>query len=205
MPLMLALVVHLVMLAIINIFVSENAKLKKKLGTIMPSLAKEDQNIQSFMPSLTDKPFTSKMPREFIQSNLTVIIFNDTDGNDHESFHNQLNPLKKEFPSPFLWNEEKEHLGKSLNRLISRVKTEYFLFLEPCVLPSDRPQEGISLLWDALEQFPELDFVAGSYLSKDKLHVPFHRFRLCRWTFSESYEYLKSLDNLMICEGTQDL
>ena len=85
--LILALVAHLVMLAVINILLDENAKLKKKVATIMSSLANKNQNVEPFMASLTDRPFTSKMPREFIQSNLTVIIFKDTGGNDQEPFH----------------------------------------------------------------------------------------------------------------------
>ena len=49
----------------------------------------------------------------------------------------------------------------------------------------------MTLLWNALEKYPELDFVGGSYLSDRKhFYVPCNRYRLCRWTFSESYEYV---------------
>ena len=54
---------------------------------------------------------------------------------------------------------------------------------------------------NALEKYPELDFIGGSYLSKNKFYVPCNRYRLCRWTFSESYEYARFLDNVMICDG----
>ena len=67
---------------------------------------------------------------------------------------------------------------------------------------SNKTNEGITTLWDALERYPEIDFIGGSYLSGDKFHVICQRFKLCKWTYSESYEYKRSLDNTMICDGT---
>ena len=121
-----------------------------------------------------------------------------------KSPNSQVDQLRVMFPkSTFLWNDDKDsNLAVTLNKLVPKVKTKYFLFIEPNVIPSSRPQEDVTLLWNALEKFPELDIVGGSYLSeKKRFYVPCNRYRLCRWTFSESYEYVRFLDNVMICDG----
>ncbi|KAK3740320.1 hypothetical protein QZH41_000503 [Actinostola sp. cb2023] len=48
---------------------------------------------------------------------------------------------------------------------------------------------------------PELDFVSGSILDQDKLEIPCYRLKLCNWTLSQSYEYKKSIGDMMICDS----
>ena len=137
----------------------------------------------------------------FADEKLTIIVYNK---GEKTLPNNQLGRLRVMFPkSKFLWSDDKNsNLAVTLNKLILKVKTKYFLFIEPNVIPSNRPQEDITLLWKALENYPELDFVGGSYLTeKKRFYVPCNRYRLCRWTFSESYEYVRFLDNVMICDG----
>ncbi len=147
----------------------------------------------------TPKP-EAKSPRLFASAKLSIIVY------EKDRIVSQSRPLDRlrvMFPeSKFFLNDNKEsNLAGTLNEIIPKVNTEYFLFLEPNVIPSIRPQEDVASLWNALETYPELDFVGGSYLSENKLHVPCNRYRLCRWTFSESYEYVRFLDNVMICDG----
>ena len=147
-----------------------------------------------------DKHPTVKLPRVFDAQKLSVILY---DKGGVKLPNSRLDRLRMMFPkSTFLWNDNKDsNLASTLNKIIPNLKTEYFIFIEPNVIPSDRPHEDVSLLWNALEKYPELDFVGGSYLSENKLYVPCNRYRLCRWTFSESYEYARFLDNVMICDG----
>ena len=190
---------YFITITIIVYLLNENYVLKIKLKTVEPPKLSRREDIALPLPKSTSTP---PRVREFTPSNLTILLFNTTGGYDDDSFNVQLENLKKKFPSSqFLWNKKRQGLGKSLNLLLPRVKTEYFLFLQPRSSLSDRPREAIASLWTALEQFPELDFVGGTYLSHGRLYVSCHRFRLCRWTFSESYEYERSPDNLMICEG----
>ena len=138
----------------------------------------------------------------FADEKLTIIMHGNKGA--QTSPYSQLERLRVMFPkSTFLWNDDKDsNLAVTLNKLIPKVKTKYFLFIQPNVIPSNRPQEDVTLLWNALEKFPELDFVGGSYLTeKKRFYVPCNRYRLCRWTFSESYEYVRFLDNVMICDG----
>ena len=148
------------------------------------------------------KPTSKQNPPEaFDSQKLTIVIY---DNGGLTLPNSRLDRLRAMFPkSTFVWNEDKDsNLAGTLNKVIPKVKTKYFLFIEPNVIPSNRPQEDVSLLWNALEKYPELDFVGGSYLSHRKhFYVPCNRFRLCRWTFSESYEYVRFLDNVMICDG----
>ena len=147
-------------------------------------------------------PVTKQRQAEvFADEKLTIIVYIK---GEKTLPNNQLGRLQVMFPkSKFLWNDDKDsNLAVTLNKLIPKVKTKYFLFIEPNVIPSNRPQEDVTLLWKALEKYPELDFVGGSYLSeKKRFYVPCNRYRLCRWTFSESYEYVRFLDNVMICNG----
>ena len=144
----------------------------------------------------TSKP-VAKLPRAFDPENLSIIVH---DKGGVKLPNSQLDQLRMMFPkSTFLLNDDKDsNLASTLNKIIQNVKTEYFLFMEPNAIPSDRPHEDVTLLWNALEKYPELDFIGGSYLSKNKFYVPCNRYRLCRWTFSESYEYVRFLDNVMI-------
>ena len=140
-------------------------------------------------------------PRVFASAKLSIIVY---EKDRIVSQNRPLDRLRVMFPeSTFYWNDNKEgNLAVTLNEIIPKIKTEYFLFLEANVIPSDHPQEGVTLLWNALEKYPELDFVGGSYLSENKrFYVPCNRYRLCRWTFSESYEYVRFLDNVMVCDG----
>ena len=146
------------------------------------------------------KKSTVKLPRVFDAQKLSVVLY---DKGGVKLPNSRLDRLRMMFPkSTFLWNDNKDsNLAHTLNKIIPNLKTEYFLFMEPNVLPSHRSHEGVELLWNALEKYPELDFIGGSYLSKNKFYVPCNRYRLCRWTFSESYEYARFLDNVMICDG----
>ena len=143
---------------------------------------------------------TNKIPRQFSQAEVSILLLKLSDTN---AFEDKLSKVKRLYPAaPVIWNGVNGSVGKALNRMISEVKTEYFFVLEADAVFSKQTSEGIATLWDALERYPEIDFVGGSYLSGDKLYVSCQRFRLCAWTFSESYEYERSLGNIMICDGT---
>ena len=148
------------------------------------------------------KPIPKQRRPEVFNAKKLTIILHQKGG--LTSPNSQLDRVRLMFPkSTFLWNDDKDtNLAVSLNKLMPEIKTKYFLFIEPNFIPSIRPHEDVTLLWNALEKYPELDFVGGSYLSdKKRFYVPCNRYRLCRWTFSESYEYVRFLDNVMICDG----
>lgn len=168
-----------------------------------PAKVADHHKKEEYEAKTTQKPKRPqiKVPRRFASEKVSIIVY-DKDGIILPN--NRLDRLRVMFPkSTLFWNDNKDNnLAVTLNKLIPKVKTEYFLFLEPNALPSDRHQEDVTLLWNALEKYPELDFVGGSYLSKEKrFYVPCNRYRLCRWTFSESYEYVRFLDDVMICDG----
>ncbi|XP_028401881.1 uncharacterized protein LOC114524873 isoform X1 [Dendronephthya gigantea] len=118
-------------------------------------------------------------------------------------FETKLKKIKRLYPSsPIKWDDKSNNIATSLNRMIKDIKTEYFMVLEPDVSLSDKENEGLATLWDALERYPEIDFIGGSYLSGDKLHITCQRFKFCKWTFVETYQYKRSLDHIMICDGT---
>ena len=189
---------------LINRLKEENSKLRERCkkwesseGT---SMLHASQGVKFI--NVRGNPVTKQRRTDFFaDERLTIIVYNKGGLTLPNS---QLDRLRVMFPkSKFLWNSDKDsNLAVTLNKLIPKVKTKYFLFIEPNVIPSNRPQEDVTLLWNALEKYPELDFVGGSYLSeKKRLYVPCNRYRLCRWTFSESYEYVRFLDNVMICDG----
>ena len=156
---------------------------------------------QSTKPLYEVERKTAKSDREpFAPEKLSIIIY---DKGIIMPSPKRLKQLQSMFPnSTFFWNEHKDdNLATTLNSAIPKVNTKYFLFLEPNVIPSSRAQENVASLWNALEKYPELDLVGGSYLAENKLYVPCSRYRLCRWTFSESYEYARFLDDIMICDG----
>lgn len=137
---------------------------------------------------------------KFSSSKLTIVVFKSAMTDSNANLKATLANIDSLYPSArrvFNTNE-----SEPVNSILSRVTTKYFLFLEEGVMLSDRFNENIHHLWDALERHPEIDFIGGSYLSRDQLHVVCHRYRLCSWTFSESYEYERSLGNIMICDGT---
>ena len=139
-------------------------------------------------------------PRAFSPSLLTVIVLKQSFNESKVKLNKTLENIRRLYPSIHQVSYAKK--VESLNSVIAKVKTEYFLILEEGVLLSDRSNETIKSLWDALEQYPEIDFIGGSYLTEDKLRVVCHHYRLCRWTFSVSYEYKRSLGHVMICDGT---
>ena len=149
----------------------------------------------------TNKSLPShNQPREFSPSMLTIVVFNASlDDSLAKSTKTQEN-VRRLYPT--VHQVLSVNNSESLFSTISRIKTEYFLILEEGVMLSERKNESIDFLWDALERYPEIDFIGGSYLAGDRLHVACHHYRLCRWTFSVSYEYERSLGNVMICDGT---
>ena len=138
-------------------------------------------------------------PRAFSPSLLTVVVLKQSFNESKVNLNRTLENIRRLYPSIHQISNANE---KSLNSMIAKVKTEYFLILEEGVMLSDRSNETIESLWDALERYPQIDFIGGSYLTGDKLHVVCHHYRLCRWTFSVSYEYERSLGHVMICDGT---
>ena len=74
-----------------------------------------------------------------------------------------------------------ETVGAVFNSLFPRVTTKYFLFLGSSVeLSVFALDNSAGLLFHALENIPELDFVSGSILTEDrKLEIPCYRLLLC--------------------------
>ena len=188
--------VQLILLFAINFLASENSQLKRTIE-IMISSRNNGTPSQAAVPS----EIGNANPRKFQPSKVTILLLKRRD--DTSKFERKLQKIKRLFPSsPVILDDMSGNMGLSLNRMMKEIQTEYFMILEAGVTLSEKANEGIDTLWDALERYPEIDFIGGSYLSDDKLHVACQRFRLCRWTYSESYEYKRSLNNVMICDGT---
>ena len=201
-------VVQIILLIAINFLAHENSHLKQIIQSMaaqvnIPKSKNTTTKILDGKPGNFSAPkamITNKIPRQFSQAEVSILLLKLSDTN---AFKNKLSKVKRLYPAaPVIWNSVNGSVGKALNRMISEVKTEYFFVLEADAVFSKQTSEGITTLWDALERYPEIDFVGGSYLSGDKLYVSCQRFRLCAWTFSESYEYERSLGNIMICDGT---
>ncbi|XP_028404487.1 uncharacterized protein LOC114527091 [Dendronephthya gigantea] len=135
--------------------------------------------------------------QKFTISMLTVLVFKSTIQDFKGDLNKTVENIQRLYPTVQILNN-----NESINSMISRVKTQYFLLVEDGVSLSSGVNESIEMLWNALQQFPEIDFIGGSYLAGEKLHVACYHYRLCRWMFSESYEYKRSLGNVMICDGT---
>lgn len=193
-------VVQLILLITINFLASENSQLKRTIE-IMASEAKGNNGTATSSEAVATNKNENKNPRQFLPSEVTILLLK----RQTSSFETKLKKMKRLFPSsPIIWDRKLKpgNMGQSLNRMLEEVQTTYFMVLEADVSLSDNTNEGIATLWDALERYPEIDFIGGSYLSGDKLHVACQRYRLCKWTYSESFEYKRSLDNIMICDGT---
>ena len=188
--------VQLILLIAINFLVRENSHLKQAIHD-MASTSSDNSLLSSDKAS----EIINKNPRQFLLSEVTILLLKRS--NQISTFDKKLEKIKRMFStSPVQLDEQSSSMGESLNRMIKEIKTEYFVILEAYASLSDKTNEGITTLWDALERYPEIDFIGGSYLSGDKFHVICQRYRLCKWTYSESYEYKRSLDNIMICDGT---
>ncbi|KAK3699374.1 hypothetical protein QZH41_006557 [Actinostola sp. cb2023] len=99
-------------------------------------------------------------------------------------------------------SKEQATIGFQFNSLISKVKTTYFLFLDSRHDLMDHTSDhSAGWLLHAMENVPELDFVSGSILDQDKLEIPCYRLKLCNWTLSQSYEYKKSMGDMMMCDS----
>ena len=206
--------VQLTLLIAINFLVRENSHLKQVIKDMASTASKLPENslFSSSKVNVTNITLDSKLrsegtvintnPRQFLLSEITILLLKRSD--QTSSFETKLEKIKRMYStSPVKWNDQQSSsMGESLNRMIKEIKTEYFVILEADASLSDKTNEGITTLWDALERYPEIDFIGGSYLSGDKFHVICQRYRLCKWTYSESYEYKRSLDNIMICDGT---
>ncbi|XP_028390694.1 uncharacterized protein LOC114515606 [Dendronephthya gigantea] len=179
-----------------------NDKEEINASSTIINVAKAPQKIHQSLndSSGLDRTSTESDRVAFASEKLSIIIY-DEKGVLPSS--RRVKQLQIMFPkSAFFWNDHTDNnLATSLNNIIKKVNTKYFLFLEPKVMPSDRAQEDVASLWNALEKYPGLDVIGGSYLAGNKLYVQCSRYRLCRWTFSESYEYVRFLDNIMICDG----
>merc|ERR1711936_429061 len=111
---------------------------------------------------------------------------------------------------------ELEHIGEytdkatALNKLISKVTTDYFLHLDEYhVIQSASSDQSIGWLLQSLEKIKSLDIIGGSVLvekaQKDKydaLEVPCYRIHHYNYTYSETYEYKQSILDIMVCERT---
>ena len=193
-------VVQLILLFAINFLASENSQLKKTIE-IMVSNRNMPNGTSSQGSHEVLRNKKNANPRKFIPSEVTILLLKRPDMT--LMFERKLEKIKRLFPSsPLKWDDKPGNVAKTLNRMVKEIQTEYFMVLEAEVSFSEKPNEGIDALWDALERYPEIDFIGGSYLSDNKLYVACQRYRFCRWTFSESYEYKRSRDNIMICEGT---
>ena len=191
----LTTLVVVLQIALISYLLHENAVLKQTIHGNSISDTHELEKIEK--PSIATTPSTiKKEPRKFTPSLLTIIIFKSSfDDTEAKTLAN----IRRLYPTANILDINNI---KEINTIISRIKTEYFLILEKSMMLSNRKTESIDLLWDALERYSEIDFVGGSCLSGDKLRVVCHRHRLCKWTFSVSYEYERSLGNVMICDET---
>ena len=96
----------------------------------------------------TSKPM-AKLQRVLDPKKLSIIVY---DKGGAKIPNSRLDQLRMMFPkSTFFLNDNKDNnLANTLNKIIPNVKTEYFLFMEPNVLPSDRPHEGVELLWNRM-------------------------------------------------------
>ena len=204
-------VFQLILLITINFLSRENSRLKQAIEDMasktpdnsLPYLGKG--NVNSVSEGRSEGTVTSevinKNPRKFLPSEVTILLLKRSE--QTSAFETKLKTIKRMFSaSPVKWNDKSSSIGESLNHMVKEIKTEYFAVLEADVSFSNKTNEGITTLWDALERYPEIDFIGGSYLSGDKFHVICQRFKLCKWAYSESYEYKRSLDNTMICDGT---
>ena len=205
-------VVQLILLIVINFLARENSQLKRAMASMDLTQSSSNSvlylgkgNATSGSKTRSKGTVTSeiinKNPRTFLPSEVTILLLKRSE--QTSTFETKLNTIKRMFSaSPVKWDDKSSSIGESLNRMVKEIKTEYFVVLEADVSLSDKTNEGIATLWDALERYPEIDFIGGSYLSGDKFHVICQRLKLCKWTYSESYEYKHSLDNTMICDGT---
>lgn len=189
----------------------ENSQLKKtvaKLAMLARANLKPNDGTTSLSHTDSVGPEavgtnTSENPRGFIPSEVTILLLKHL--NQASTFAGKIREIKRLFPINSVkvtWDDKSGSVGKSLNRMVKEIKTEYFMILEAKAFLSDAHSEGIDTLWDALERYPEIDFIGGSYLSGDKFYITCQRYRFCNWTYSESYEYQRSHDNVMICDGT---
>lgn len=180
--------------------IPSESQMKKTTKATNVSPTKLKSSSKNYNVSFTKKNSPPHKPRKFSPSMLTIVVFKPSINYSEANFNKTLESIGSLYPTAH--QVLNFNNSESLNSMISSVKTDYFLILEEGVILSNRSYESIDMLWDALERYPEIDFIGGSYLAGDKLHVACHHYRLCRWTFSMSYEYKRSLDNVMICDGT---
>ncbi|XP_028401882.1 uncharacterized protein LOC114524873 isoform X2 [Dendronephthya gigantea] len=191
-------VIVLFLLIRINILVHENSHLKTTIKVLERTEERTNVNNNNIFDAIN----TNESPREFLPSEVTIMLLKRANEKGVR-FETKLKKIKRLYPSsPIKWDDKSNNIATSLNRMIKDIKTEYFMVLEPDVSLSDKENEGLATLWDALERYPEIDFIGGSYLSGDKLHITCQRFKFCKWTFVETYQYKRSLDHIMICDGT---
>lgn len=146
---------------------------------------------------------TKAFDKKLFSSLVTIILYSKK-GNSQECLFHREKLLKKKYPEITVLTANislGKTVGYQFNSLIWKVKTKYFFFLYCRHLFMDHKSDhGPGWLLDAMENVPELDFVSGSILNRDKLEIPCYRLKTCNWTFSQSYEYKKSIAELMLCE-----
>ena len=196
-------IVQLILLIALNFLARENSQLKRTIDmmTSQKVLLNGSKKTPNAVVDVPYKEPEETKPRQFLPSEVTILLLKRS--MQTSEFEAKLKKIERLFPSsPLKWDKKSNSMGRSLNRMIKNVQTKYFMVLEAQVSLSLEENEGIATLWNALERYPGIDFVGGSYLSGNKLYVTCQRFKFCKWTFSESYEYKRSLDNIMICDGT---
>ena len=99
--------------------------------------------------------------------------------------------------------------AKAFNRLITKVRTEYFLLLDQYHHIHPKDSTPLNLLLQTMEENSAIDLIGGSLIVEhahkgkgDTLEVPCYRLHLYNYTYWESFEYEESVDDVMICERT---
>ena len=141
---------------------------------------------------------------EQLTNAVTIILYQSTNCSRH-FLQTRKKSITKNFPNMKVLtpDDNNQTVGALFNSLFPRVKTKYFLFLDSIVdLFEFASDNSAGLLFHALENIPELDFISGSILSADrKLEVPCYRLLLCNWTLTQRYEFERSVGDVMICEN----
>lgn len=188
------------------------SKALKELAETKLELSKLKQNGNN--PTKTSSPPTLSVPTtrptpagpyedDLFGKLVTIIIYRDSK-TTQSCLEEKKKKLQQMIPNltVLLPGNSETSVGSQFNSLIINVKTKYFFFFNArhdIIYPKSDPHSAGWLL-NALENIPELDFVSGSVLDKDKLEIPCNRLRLCNWTISQSYEYYRSIGEVMICD-----
>lgn len=132
---------------------------------------------------------------------VTIILYEEMKTN-FSCLKARTNYLQKLFPDVnILFTSRSTSIGSAFNLLFPKVKTKYFYFLNIERDFFENFENNVSRLLRDLQEVPELDFISGAVLNRDKLEIPCYRLNLCNWTLSQKYEYKRSIDEIMICDN----